>query len=125
MLSVVGLEDDAIDEVCKEANVTVANYLFAKGRVLSGTVDNIRRAKLAAEAKQCTRAAPLAVSGAFHSPYMEPARQELVEALEGIDCKELRCNVYANIDCQPYTVASHQGQVVEATGVAGPVGAIV
>ena len=103
MLSVVGLEDSVIQDICLKCNVQVANYLFPKGRVLSGKELDIEKAKQLAEENNCTRAKILLVSGAFHSTYMEPAQEELEKALEEISINELQCKVYANVDALEYT----------------------
>jgi [acyl-carrier-protein] S-malonyltransferase len=71
--------------------------------VISGTLEGIDAAcekMLAAGAK---RALKLKVGGAFHSPLMEPARQELAEAIENAEFKTPVCPIYQNVDAQPHT----------------------
>lgn len=113
MLSVIGLSDAVIMDICKQANVHVANYLFDKARVLSGLTKNIQMAKQLAIANQCTRVKDLPVSGAFHSPYMGPARPLLDKALREIQYGDMKCHVYTNIDGTVYTTKTIQDNLLK------------
>merc|ERR1712164_45736 len=81
MLSIVGLADADVEEVCAKARDAVpgsvcqmANYLFPKGRVVSGTITALDEAQKIATAKGALKAQRVAVSGAFHTPLMSSQR---------------------------------------------------
>lgn len=108
MAAVIALPDEKIEEVCKEVstegNVVVpANYNCPGQLVISGNVDAIATACDMLKAAGAKRALQLPVSGAFHSPLMQPAKDELQAAIEAIDIKEPRCPIYQNVDAQPHT----------------------
>src|SRR3954465_4972979 len=84
MAAVLGLEDSKVEEICAQFTddvVVAANYNCPGQLVISGSVDGIARACEALKAAGAKRALPLPVGGAFHSPLMEPAREELQEAI--------------------------------------------
>uniref|UniRef100_A0A1D2A501 Malonyl-CoA:ACP transacylase (MAT) domain-containing protein n=1 Tax=Auxenochlorella protothecoides TaxID=3075 RepID=A0A1D2A501_AUXPR len=104
MLSVVGLNDADLEKVVAEVNTKlpdsvcrVANYLFPSGRVVSGHKDALEEAQKAAVAAGAIKAVSLAVSGAFHTTLMQPAREALEEVLNSIEIKEPRIPVYSNV----------------------------
>ena len=103
MISVVGLEDKIIDEICKTCNVSIANYLFPKGRVLSGIITNIDEAKQMAESRGALKVIDLIVSGGFHSDCMESAKEKLKSELDNIKIIQPSCTVYSNVTGEPYT----------------------
>lgn len=108
MAAVIALPDEKIEEVCKEVstqgNVVVpANYNCPGQLVISGNVDAIATACDMLKAAGAKRALQLPVSGAFHSPLMQPAKDELQAAIEATDIKEPRCPIYQNVDAQPHT----------------------
>jgi [acyl-carrier-protein] S-malonyltransferase len=103
MISVVGLEDNIIDEICKTCNVSIANYLFPKGRVLSGTITNIDKAEKMADSRGALKVIKLTVSGGFHSYCMESAKGELKSKLDNIKIIQPSCTVYSNVTGEPYT----------------------
>lgn len=105
MAAVLALPDEKVEELCAEVNdvVAPANYNCPGQVVISGTMEGIDAAcekMLAAGAK---RAMKLKVGGAFHSPLMQPAQEELAEAIEAADFKTPRCPVYQNVDGKPHT----------------------
>ena len=106
MAAIVGLPDDKIEEICaevsKEGSVVVpANYNCPGQLVISGNVEAINEAcEKAAGAK---RALPLKVGGAFHSPLMQPAKDELQAAIEKTEFSAPQCPVYQNVDGKPHT----------------------
>ncbi len=87
MLSIIGLEDRQIEDICAKARKKIggdvvcqmANYLFPTGRVVSGHKDALTEVQLLATAAGAIKCAPLAVSGAFHTSLMQPARDNLVK----------------------------------------------
>lgn len=108
MAAVIALPDEKIEEVCKEVsaegNVVVpANYNCPGQLVISGNVDAIATACEKLKAAGAKRALQLPVSGAFHSPLMQPAKDELQAAIEATDIKEPCFPIYQNVDAQPHT----------------------
>ena len=108
MAAVIGLPDEAIEKVCAEVSndgevVVAANYNCPGQLVISGTVAGINAACEKLKAAGAKRALPLKVGGAFHSPLMRPAKDELQKAIEATEFKAPRCPVYQNVDAKPYT----------------------
>ncbi len=107
MAAIVGGTTDAalVEEVCRETPGTViaANYNSAAQIVISGEAEAVAAACAALKERGVKRALPLQVGGAFHSPLMEPARQELAEAIEKADFQTPHCPVYQNVDARPHT----------------------
>jgi [acyl-carrier-protein] S-malonyltransferase len=109
MAAVIGMDDDAIEQVCRDVSaegvgpVQAANYNAPGQVVISGSREAIERAIEQASDEGARRVIPLDVSGAFHSPLMSYARDGLAEALEDVTIREPRCPVYANVTAQPTT----------------------
>jgi len=99
MAAILGLDDHVVEEVCKSVDdiVVPANYNSPGQLVISGTVGGIDKAIELLTAKGAKRALKLPVSGAFHSPLMEPARQELAEAIESTHFNVPICPIYQNV----------------------------
>lgn len=99
MAAVLGLEDAVVEDVCKntEGIVVAANYNCPGQLVISGEVDAINKACEILTEKGARRALVLPVGGAFHSPLMEPAREELAAAIENTTFNEPICPVYQNV----------------------------
>lgn len=111
MAAVIGLPDEKIEEVCKECStpgniVVPANYNCPGQLVISGNVDAINQACEKLKAAGAKRALPLKVGGAFHSPLMQPAKEELQKAIEATEFSAPKCHVYQNVDGKPHTDAS-------------------
>lgn len=111
MAAVIGLPDEKIEEVCKECStpgniVVPANYNCPGQLVISGNVDAINQACEKLKAAGAKRALPLKVGGAFHSPLMQPAKEELQKAIEATEFSGPKCPVYQNVDGKPHTDAS-------------------
>lgn len=105
MAAVLNLSDEKVEEICAKVNdiVAPANYNCPGQVVISGTVEGIDAAcekLLAAGAK---RALKLKVGGAFHSPLMQPAQDELAAAIEIAKFETPICPVYQNVDGKPHT----------------------
>lgn len=105
MAAVLALPDEKVEALCAEVDdvVAPANYNCPGQVVISGTIEGIDAAcekMLAAGAK---RALKLKVGGAFHSPLMAPAQEELAEAIEAADFHTPVCPVYQNVDGKPHT----------------------
>lgn len=108
MAAVIGLPDETIENICKEVSesgetVVAANYNCPGQLVISGTIEGINAACEKLKAAGAKRALPLKVGGAFHSPLMRPAKDELEKAIEATEFKAPRCPVYQNVDGKPYT----------------------
>ena len=103
MAAVLGLEDSKVEAVCAQiSGVVPANYNCPGQLVISGTVEGITAACAAMKEAGAKRALPLPVGGAFHSPLMEPARQELAQAIELTEFHTPICPIYQNVDALPH-----------------------
>lgn len=99
MAAIIGLEDSIVEDVCNKVDgvVVAANYNCPGQLVISGTLPAVEKAcELLTEAG-ARRAMILPVGGAFHSPLMEPAREELAAAIEATTFKNPICPVYQNV----------------------------
>lgn len=108
MAAVIGLPDEKIEGICAEVStdgniVVAANYNCPGQLVISGNVDAINAACEKLKAAGAKRALPLKVGGAFHSPLMQPAKEELEKAIKATTFSEPKCPVYQNVDAQPHT----------------------
>lgn len=99
MAAVLGLEDQIVEEVCDAVDgvVVAANYNCPGQLVISGEVSAIETACELLKEKGARRALVLPVGGAFHSPMMEPAREELAAAIKETHFNEPKCPVYQNV----------------------------
>lgn len=99
MAAIIGLEDTIIEDVCQNIDeiVVPANYNCPGQLVISGTNDGIDKACKILTEKGARRALKLPVGGAFHSPLMEPAREELAEAIEATKFNTPSCPIYQNV----------------------------
>jgi [acyl-carrier-protein] S-malonyltransferase len=108
MAAVLGLEDAVVEDVCNsmEGEVVVpANYNSPGQVVISGSHAGIEKASEQLKAKGAKRVIPLAVGGAFHSPLMQPAQDELAEAIRNTDFQTPRCPIFQNVDARSTTDA--------------------
>ena len=107
MAAVLGLDDETVEEVCDEVNkeyiVVAANYNSPGQLVISGSIEGIDKACELLKQRGAKRALKLPVGGAFHSPLMEPARQELQAAIEKAVVSTPVCPVYQNVNANPQT----------------------
>jgi [acyl-carrier-protein] S-malonyltransferase len=108
MAAIVGLDDETVEHVCNETEgiVVAANYNCPGQLVISGAVDAVKNACESLKEKGAKRALILPVGGAFHSPLMEPAREELAAAIEATNINKPVCPVYQNVDAKPHTEPS-------------------
>jgi [acyl-carrier-protein] S-malonyltransferase len=99
MAAVLGLEDKVVEDICDsiEGIVVAANYNCPGQLVISGETSAVEAACEALKAAGAKRALMLPVGGAFHSPMMEPAREELAAAIENTTFKNPVCPVYQNV----------------------------
>lgn len=107
MAAVLGLDDKTVEEVCASIDGVVvgANYNCPGQLVISGADEAVDAACVKLKEAGAKRALRLPVGGAFHSPLMEPARQELEAAIAEANFMTPVCPVYQNVDAQPYTDA--------------------
>ncbi|MBQ7181301.1 MAG: ACP S-malonyltransferase [Bacteroidaceae bacterium] len=103
MAAIIGLEDEVVERICrevsKEGNVVVpANYNCPGQLVISGNIEAVNEACARLKEAGAKRALPLPVGGAFHSPLMQPAKDELQAAIENTTFKTPRCPIYQNVD---------------------------
>ena len=105
MAAVLGLADDKVEEICHDIDevVVAANYNCPGQLVISGSNEGVNIACEKMKEAGAKRALPLPVGGAFHSPLMEPARQELAEAIESTNFATPICPVYQNVNASPST----------------------
>ena len=108
MAAIIGVPDEKVEEICAEVNreghvCVPANFNCPGQLVISGNVEAINEACEKLKAAGAKRALPLKVGGAFHSPLMQPAKDELQAAIEKTDFKAPKCPVYQNVDGMPHT----------------------
>lgn len=105
MAAVLGLDDDVVERICEETPgiVVAANYNCPGQLVISGEVDAVGKACEALTEAGARRALLLPVGGAFHSPLMEPAREELAAAIENTQFTDPACPVYQNVSTTAVT----------------------
>ena len=112
MAAVIALPDETIEATCAEVSaegngvVVPANYNCPGQLVISGNVDAVNAACEKLKAAGAKRALVLPVGGAFHSPLMQPAAEELQKAIEEVDFLTPRCPIYQNVDAQAHTDAA-------------------
>ena len=105
MAAILGLEDSIVENICAgiEDIVVPANYNSPGQLVISGTISGVEAAVEKLKEAGAKRAVMLPVGGAFHSPLMEPAREELQAALENTVFQAPVCPIYQNVNAQPVT----------------------
>jgi [acyl-carrier-protein] S-malonyltransferase len=105
MAAVLGLDDDIVEKICAttEGVVVAANYNCPGQLVISGDIDAVNRACEALKEEGARRALVLPVGGAFHSPMMEPAREELAAAIENTTFSKPNCPIYQNVTASATT----------------------
>ncbi|NNC84235.1 MAG: ACP S-malonyltransferase [Flavobacteriales bacterium] len=108
MAAILGLDDEVVENVCQEVDgvVVAANYNCPGQLVISGAVPAVQSACEKLTEAGARRALMLPVGGAFHSPLMEPAREELAEAIARTDLQSPMCPIYQNVTAAPVTDAS-------------------
>lgn len=105
MAAILGLEDDVVERICAQIDgvVVPANYNCPGQLVISGSLEAIETACAKLTEAGAKRALVLQVGGAFHSPLMEPAREELAAAIEATHFATPICPVYQNVNAQAVT----------------------
>ncbi len=107
MAAIIGLEDNIVERVCGTIDgiVVAANYNCPGQLVISGEIDAINKACESLKQEGAKMTVVLPVGGAFHSPLMEPAREELATAIENTTFKEPICPIYQNVTAKAVTNA--------------------
>jgi [acyl-carrier-protein] S-malonyltransferase len=111
MAAIIALPDETVENVCsnvsKDGNIVVpANYNCPGQLVISGNIEAVNEACEQLKAAGAKRALVLKVGGAFHSPLMQPAKDELQAAIEATEFHTPKCPVYQNVDALPHTDAN-------------------
>jgi [acyl-carrier-protein] S-malonyltransferase len=123
MAAVLGLDDAKVEEICNsitEEVVVAANYNCPGQLVISGSHKGVAIACENLKEAGAKRALLLPVGGAFHSPLMDPAKEELKAAIEQTTFAEPICPVYQNVNAQPFTSAEEiQNNLIDQ--LTGPV----
>jgi [acyl-carrier-protein] S-malonyltransferase len=104
MAAILGLDDEVVEKICAEISgevVVAANYNCPGQLVISGSMKGIEIACERMKEAGAKRALPLQVGGAFHSPLMEPAREELQSAILATNFHTPKCPVYQNVNAKP------------------------
>jgi [acyl-carrier-protein] S-malonyltransferase len=103
MIAIVGATPEQLAALCEKSGCTVANINSAAQQVLSGSKDAIALAVTAAKEIGIRRAIPLATAGAFHSPFMQSAREKLAPVLDGITFSAPKIPVLSNVTGKPHS----------------------
>jgi [acyl-carrier-protein] S-malonyltransferase len=105
MAAILGLDDNVVEDICNsiEEIVVPANYNCPGQLVISGSIPGIEAAVAKCQEAGATRAIVLQVGGAFHSPLMQPAKDELQAALENTNFSKPVCPIYQNVNAKPET----------------------
>ena len=125
MAAVIALPDATIEQICAEVSaegngvVVPANYNCPGQLVISGNVEAVNAACEKLKAAGAKRALVLPVGGAFHSPLMQPAKDELQQAIEQTQFHTPRCPIYQNVDAQAHTDAAEikQNLIAQLTAI--------
>jgi [acyl-carrier-protein] S-malonyltransferase len=116
MAAVLGLDDDDVEVACArcESEVWVANYNAPGQVVIAGSPEGVADASAVAKELGAKKVMPMAVSGAFHTPFMEPARPALRAALDAADLRAAELPVYANVDARSHVAGTEWSSLLGA-----------
>jgi [acyl-carrier-protein] S-malonyltransferase len=114
MAAVLGLEDDDCDVACRRADgdVWVANFNAPGQVVIAGSAEGVAAATITAKELGAKKVMPLPVGGAFHTPYMAPARDDLRKAIDAVHFRAPDVPVVANIDARPHLDAGEWSKLL-------------
>lgn len=124
MAAILGLADSVVEEICKNVSeqdyeiVVAANYNCPGQLVISGTIHGVQLACEKLKAAGAKRALVLPVGGAFHSPLMMPAKEELMQAIEASNFNKPICPIYQNVTAAPTSdpLEIKQNLIAQLTG---------
>ncbi len=105
MTAIIGLDATLLADVCEQTGARIANINCPGQIVISGAEDNLNQAMDLAKAKGAYRAIPLQVSGAFHTPLMQPAVDGMAEVMAALSFKDPAVPIIGNTTAQPLTTA--------------------
>ncbi len=105
MVAIIGLDEASLAEVCHETDTQIGNFNCPGQLAISGAKENLPKASELAKAKGASRTIPLQVSGAFHSPLMQPAADGLSDIIATLDFQAPTVPIIANVTAQPLTTA--------------------
>jgi len=105
MTAVIGLDENLLTDICAQTDTRIANYNCPGQLVISGVKENLDKAAALAEEKGASRIIPLQVSGAFHTPLMQPAADGLAEVIDSIPFAEPKVPIIANTTAEEITTA--------------------
>ena len=114
MAAIIGLGEAVLTEVCQATNTWIANFNCPGQMVISGAKENIEKAMALAKARGAAKAIPLQVSGAFHSPLMQPAMEGLAKIISRLSFKTPSVPVIANTTAQPLVRGDQIGSELTA-----------
>ncbi len=116
MAAVLGLDDDKVETACNrtDGDVWVANYNAPGQVVIAGSPDAIEAAAAQAKALGAKRVIPIKVGGAFHTPFMSPARERLRKAIVDVDIRDPHRPVFANVDALTHPSGEEWAQLMGA-----------
>ncbi|MBR6735228.1 MAG: ACP S-malonyltransferase [Kiritimatiellae bacterium] len=103
MIAIVGATPEQLAALCEKTGCTVANVNSAAQQVLSGSKDQVAAAAAAAKELGIKRAIPLATAGAFHSKFMQPAREKLAPVLDEVTFSAPKFPVLSNVTGKPHS----------------------
>lgn len=105
MAAIIGLDEASLTEICNQTGTRIANFNCPGQLVISGAQENLAKAVDLAKAKGASRAIPLQISGAFHSPLMQPAMEGLSKIIATLPFQNPTIPIIANVTAQPLTTA--------------------
>ncbi len=105
MVAILGLDEITLAEVCNETDTRIANFNCPGQLVISGAEENLPKAADLAKARGASRTVSLQVSGAFHTPLMQPAVEGLSEIIATLSFQDPTVPIIANVTAQPLTTA--------------------
>ena len=105
MMAMIGVKEADLAEICRQTDTVIANINSPVQLVISGAVENIDKVSEIAKSKGGIRAIPIQVSGAFHSPLMQPAVDGMAQVLAGVEFKDPKVPIIANVTAEPLTGA--------------------
>src|SRR3954452_13192340 len=116
MAAVLGLDDDLVEVACRraDAEVWVANFNAPGQVVIAGSVEGVNLAAAVAKEVGAKKVMPLPVSGAFHTPFMTPARDRLRKAIAGAAPRDSEVPVVSNVDATPHAVGAEWATLLSA-----------
>jgi len=106
MAAIIGLDDESVEEVCRETGAQIANLNCAGQIVVSGTREEVARTMDLAQSRGAAGVVPLEVSGAFHSELMRPAAEGMAQAVSRLELRTPEVPIVANCTARPMTTSA-------------------